>query len=265
MLHTLRELESFAIHATDGDIGETKDFYFDDKQWVIRYLVVDTGSWLASKKVLLSPISIKHVNRDDKTFAVAISREQVKNSPDIDTQKPVSRQYEVNYLGYYGYPNYWGYSGLWGGYSSPYMIAPGYASVAPQPDNGVDVTDMFADVDAVRHRDQDHHLRSSLEVTGYHLEAKDGDLGHLEGMLIDTDTWAIRYLIINTSNWWLGYQVLIAPQWIKEVSWETSKIYVDMTQQQVKDAPTFDPTIPFNREHEKGIHLHYGRRGYWED
>ncbi len=83
---------------------------------------------------------------------------------------------------------------------------------------------------------------------GYHLEATDGDLGHLQGMLIDTDTWAIRYLIINTSNWWLGHQVLIASNSIKEVSWGTFKIYVDMTQQQVKGAPLFDPDIPFNDE-----------------
>jgi len=265
MLHTLEDLDGFAIHATDGDIGKVKEFYFDDKQWVIRYLVVETGSWFASKKVLLSPISIKHLNREDKTLTVSISREQVKNSPNIDTQQPVSRQHETDYLGYYGYPFYWGGAGLWGGYSSPYMIAPGYISMTPQPESSIDVADMFADVDAMRYRNQDHHLRSTLAVTGYHLEATDGDLGHLQGMLIDTDTWAIRYLIINTGNWWLGHLVLIAPQWIKEVSWVTSKIYVAMTQQQVKDAPLFDPAIPFNREHEKGIHLHYGRNGYWED
>ena len=265
MLHTLKELENFAIHATDGDIGSTKDFYFDDKQWGIRYLVVETGSWLTSKKILLSPISIKHVNQEDKTLTVSISKEQVKNSPDIDTQKPVSRQYEIDYLGYYGYPFYWGNSSLWGAYSSPYMIAPGYIATTPQPDESIDAPDIFADVDAMRYRDQDHHLRSYQTVIGYHLEAKDGELGHIDGMLIDTDTWAIRYLIVNTSNWWLGHLVLIAPTWVNEVSWVSSKMYVDMTQQQVKDAPLFDPTIPFTRELETGIHLHYGRNAYWED
>ena len=249
MLHTLNDLEDCSIHATDGDIGLTKDFYFDDKQWVIRYLVVETGFWLASRKILLSPISINNLNLEDKIITVSISREQVKNSPDIDTQQPVSRQREIDDSSPY-----------------PYMIVPGYSSVAPQPDEGLDAADMFADVEVIRTRDQDRHLRSSHTVTGgYHLEAKDGDLGHLQGMLIDIDTWAIRYLIINTSNWWLGHSVLIAPQWIKEVSWLTSKIYVDMTRQQLKDAPLFDPNIPFNREHEKGLHLHYGRNGYWED
>jgi uncharacterized protein YrrD len=241
MLCSLKDLDGFSIHAADGDIGQVNELYFDDTQWVVRYFVVKTGFWLASKKVLLSPISIKHVNREDKTLNVAITREQVKNSPDIDTQKPVARQYEVDFLGYYGYPSYWGGTGLWGAHSSPFMIAPGYAGLAPQAGEGADAPDMFADVDAMRYRDQDHHLRSSRVVTGYQLEAKDGDLGHLQGMLIDTDTWAIRYLIINTGHWWSGHQVLIAPQSIRDVSWPRSKIYVEMTQEEVKNASLFDP------------------------
>lgn len=258
MLHTLNDLENIAIHATDGDIGQTKALYFDDKQWVIRYLVVETGSWLFSKKVLLSPISIKHLNWEDNTLTLSITREQVKNSPDIDTEKPVSRQYEVDYMRYYGYPYYWSNIGLWGDFPNPYMIAPDYSNIAPQPDENPDAPDSAE----IEDQDQDQHLRSSHAVTGYHLEAQDGDLGHLQGMLIDTDTWAIRYLIINTSNWWLGHSVLIAPQWIKEVNWLTSKIYVAMTRQQIKDAPIFDPSVPFDRELEKDLQRHYDRKDY---
>lgn len=257
MLHTLNDLQNLSIHASDGDIGLTKDFYFDDKHWVIRYLVVETGSWLSSKKILLSPISIKEFNQEQKTLAVTISREQVKNSPDIDSEKPVSRQHEVDHMEYYGYSQYWGNTGIWGSEPSPNMMATGYYSVAPKPDN-LDNPEMSADVEAALSRDNDHHLRSSHAVAGYHLDAIDGELGHLQGMLIDIDTWAIRYLIINTSNWWLGHLVLIAPKWIKEVSWPTSKIYVDMTQQQVKDAPTYDPSVPFDLEHEQNLHTHYG-------
>ena len=260
MLHTLNNLKNLAIHASDGDIRLTKDFYFDDKHWVIRYLVVETGSWLLSKKILLSPISIKELNQKPQTLTVTISRKQVKNCPDMDSEKPVSRQYELEYMRYYGYSHYCDNTDIWGGYSSPNMMSPGYYSVAPKPDN-LGAPDNFADVDAALSQDNDHHLRSSNAVTGYKLDVIDGDLGHLHGMLIDTDTWEIRYLIINTSNWWLGHLVLIAPKWIKEVSWPTSKIYVDMTQQQVKDAPTFDPSVPFSLEHEQSMQTHYGRNG----
>ncbi|WP_231907402.1 PRC-barrel domain-containing protein [Colwellia sp. PAMC 20917] len=236
----------------------TKDLYFDDKHWVIRYLVVETGSWLSSKKILLSPISIKEFNQEHKKLTVTITREQVKKSPEIDSEKPVSRQHEVDHMAYYGYEHYWGNTGIWGSEPSPNMMALGYYSVAPKPDN-LDNPEISADIKAALSRDNDHHLRSSHAVVGYHLDAIDGELGHLQGMLIDIDTWAIRYLIINTSNWWLGHLVLIAPKWIKEVSWPTTKIYADMTQQQVKDAPTFDPSVPFSLEHEQNLQTHYSR------
>lgn len=255
MLHTLKDLEGLAIHATDGDIGKTTDFYFDDKQWAIRYLLVETGSWFSSKMVLLSPMAIKHLHVQEKTLSVLITREQVRHSPDIDTHKPVSRQVEIDYSGYYGYPFYWGGSGLWGAYSRPQMVAVGYESDEP---------DTVAEDDANKYRDQDRHLRSANETVGYHIEAQDGEVGHLHGMLIDTDTLAIRYLIVNTSNWWLGHLVLIAPLWIKEVSWLNAKIYVDMTQQKIKDAPLYDPDVHVARELEGNTYRHYGRTGYWE-
>jgi hypothetical protein len=84
-------------------------------------------------------------------------------------------------------------------------------------------------------------------------------------MLIDDETWAIRYLIVNTSNWWLGHQVLIAPQWIDDVSWFDSKVSVKMTRQAIKDAPAYQPATPLDRAQETGLHEHYGRAGYWTD
>ena len=134
MLHALNNLEDNVIHATDGEITRSKNFYFDDKQWVIRYLVVETGSWLFCQKVLLSPIPIKSLNLQDNTLTVSISREQVKTSPDIDTEKPVSRQYEIDYMKHDSYPYYWGNIGLWGNCPNPFMIVPHYPNLASQQD-----------------------------------------------------------------------------------------------------------------------------------
>ncbi len=105
----------------------------------------------------------------------------------------------------------------------------------------------------------------ATDLVDYQIEVTDGVIGYLQAMLIDTESWTIRYLIVNTGTWWLGHAVLIAPQWIREVSWLKSKIYVDMTQEQVKKAPVFNPIMPFDRELEKGIYRHYGREGYWEE
>ncbi len=123
MLRSMHDLQDYAIRATDGDIGHVKDFYFDDEWWAVRYLVVETGTWLSDRKVLISPIAIGRPNWTDKVLPVSITKEQVKDGPDIDTEKPVSRQHEISYLGYYGYPYYWDGGGLWG------------AGAYPQPDD----------------------------------------------------------------------------------------------------------------------------------
>jgi hypothetical protein len=264
MLRSMKDLEDYAIRATDGVIGHVKDFYFDDEAWVIRYLIVDTGSWLSSRKVLISPVAIGHPNWAERELPVSITQAQVKNSPLIDTDKPVSRQHEMRYLGYYGYPSYWGGAGLWGGYAYPGLMMTGYGGFGLTP-YAADPKAQEADAraDEALHRDDDLHLRSGNAVMGYQIEASYGDIGHVQGLLVDEETWAIRYMIVNTSNWWLGHPVLIAPQWIKNVSWSETTVAVDLTRQAVKDAPPYDSKARLDRTQEMGIHEHYGRPGYW--
>ncbi len=265
MLRSVKDLEDYAIQATDGSIGQVNDFYFDDKAWVIRYLVVNTGSWLSGRKVLISPIALGQPNWGEKVLSVSITQEQVKNSPGIDTERPVSRQHEMRYLGYYGYPYYWGGMGLWGAGAYPSMMLAGFGdfgATSPEPREAEEAT---ARDEEARHADDDLHLRSCNAVKSYHIHAIDGDIGHVQGMLVDDETWAIRYLIVDTSNWWLGHQVLIAPQWIRDVSWSEAKVSVDLTQQAVKDAPAYDPAVQLDRHRELDIFKHYGRSTYWAD
>ena len=264
MLRSMKDLHEYAIRATDGVIGHVKDLYFDDVAWVVRYLIVDTGDWLSSRKVLISPIAIRHPDWADKELPVSLTKEQVKNSPDIDTDKPVSRQHELGYLAYYGYPSYWDSAGLWGGGAYPGLmpIGNGGLPVSPYAADPA-AAEAYARADEAQHRDDDHHLRSAQAVIGYHIEASDGDIGHVQGFLVDEQTWAIRYLIVNTSNWWLGHQVLIAPQWIKKLSWLEATVLVDLTRQSVKDAPPYDSSVQVERTQETGIHEHYGRSAYW--
>jgi hypothetical protein len=266
MLRSMNDLENYAIHATDGTIGHVTDFYFDDERWVIRYLVVDTGTWLSSRKVLISPIAIGHPDWTEKVLPVSITKEQVQNSPNIDTEKPVSRQHEIGYLSYYGYPYYWGSVGLWGAGTYPNMGMGGYDGfVSPPHAEQSALEKIHAQAEAAQDKDDDPHLRSCKAVENYHIQAVDGDIGHVQGLLVDEETWAIRYLIVDTSNWWLGHLVLIAPQWIQKVSWSEATVSVDLTRQAVKDAPAYDATVQLNREQEVNIFKHYGHPGYWED
>lgn len=267
MLRSMNDLLGYAIRATDGDIGHVDDLYFDDHSWVIRYLVVDTGTWLSHRKVLISPVAIGRPDSTIEVLPAAITKEQVTNSPDVDTEKPVSRQYEEVLHDYYGYPYYWGGAGIWGmgAYPGPLMAGMGGFGnlVSSAPGVPPEVQEAYASAEAAQHQHEDPHLQSCNAVIGYHIHATDGDIGHVQGLLVDEDTWAIRYIIVDTSNWWLGHQVLVAPEWIEEVSWSDSEFLVNLTRQAIKDAPPYDPAVPLEREQEMAIHDHHGRTGYW--
>ncbi len=254
MLRSVKSLEGFSIGATDGTIGKVTDFYFDDEAWVIRYAVVNTNAWLG-REVLLSPYSIGQADWAGKVLPVTITKEQVTNSPGIDTDKPISRQYESSYLGYYGYPYYWGGTGLWGERDYPGtmltgMGPSGFRGYLRAPSAGPS---------------EDAHLRSCNAVMGYHIHARDGEIGHVKGFLVDDYLWSVRYLIVNTSNWWVGHQVLISPEWIQDVSWSESKVTIDLDRQAIKNAPAYDEDALLDRDAELRIYKHYGRSGYWQD
>jgi hypothetical protein len=266
MLRDLKDIEGFAIGTTDGSIGEVRDFYFDDEAWVVRYFVVETGTWHSGRRVLVSPMSIGQPNWLEKLLPAAITKDQVRNGPDIDTDKPVSRQHEMGYSGYYGYPNYWGGGGLWGAGVYPDVLQAGYRINDPthgnQPIRSL-LKQPARDHASETRRQNDLHLRSVNEVMRYYVHAVDGDIGHVEGILVEEKTWAIRYMVVNTSNWWLGHQVIIAPEWIDHMVWEDSKVIVALTRQAVKDAPPYDSKELLRREQEKALHAHYGQNGYW--
>ena len=242
MLRSTADLENYAIRATDGTIGHVRDFYFDDESWIVRYLVVDTGTWLSSRNVLISAVAVGYPQWGEKILPISISKEQVRNSPDIDTRKPVSRQHEMRHLDYYGYPYYWGDGGLWDGGITP----------------SIGAAMAYAQAEAARHRDDDPHLRSCHAVMGHRVQASDGDIGHVQEFLVDEETWAIQYMIVNTSTWLRGHQVLIASQWIERVSWRDSTVSVNLTRQQVQYAPPYgSPAQPSRkRKRELGIHDH---------
>ena len=265
MLRSLKNLENYSISATDGEIGHVKDFYFEDDAWVVRYLVVETGNWLTSRQVLISPISVQQPDWVERTMPVSITKAQVKNSPDIDTDKPVSRQTEAQYHGYYGYPVYWDGPGLWGDGLFPYAMAPGFG------DHGLDRVERERQMQAYlrdqreRHRNDDPHLRSCNAVAGYHIHATDGDIGHVSGFLVDDETWAIRYLVIDTSNWWVGHKVLVAPLWIQSVNWADRSVTVDLSRESIKTSPAYDSAVDWNRDEELKLYRHYRRDAYWAD
>ncbi len=265
MLRNMKDIEGFAIRATDGVLGQVKDFYFDDETWVVRYFVVETGLWHSNRRTLISPMAMGVPDWSEKLIPAALTQEQVRNAPDVDTDKPVSRQHEMGYSGYYGYPDYWGGGGLWGAGMYPDVLQ-----------GGLDPATAYRGNERARRlpgsakretgdvrRPSDIHLRSANSLMRYYVHATDGDIGHVDGILVEENSWAIRYVIVNTSNWWLGHKVLIAPEWIDDVYWAESKLMVGLTRDSVKSAPEYDSTVPITREQEEVLHAFYGHGGYW--
>lgn len=247
MLVKAKTLNGYKLQSLDGNIGTAKEFYFDDRYWTIRYLVANTGTWLTGRKVLISPYSLNGIDTASEEISVQLTKAQIEGSPSIDSDRPVSRQFEDSYYGYYGFPYYWGGPYMWGYYPFPQRDRTQWGVQAGTPS------------------EWDSHLRSTHTVTSYHLLARDGEIGHVEDFVVDDETWAIRYLIVATTDFWPGKKVLISPQWIESVSWEESKVVVDLSRETIKGAPEYtDGSLP-TRDHETRLYGHYNRAGYWVD
>jgi len=247
MLNKAKTLKGYKLNSRDGEIGRVKEFFFDDRHWTIRYLVVDTGDWLTERQVLISPYALGFVNKDEQTISVDLTRKQIEDSPSLNTDKPVSRQFEESYYGYYGWPTYWNGSHAWG--PTPYIERDHEKSATSN--QGGKAWDPF--------------LRSTHDVSGHSIQATDGEIGHVEDFFVDDQTWAIRYLVIDTRNWWPGKKVLISPKWIERVSWREAKVFINLTCEAIKQSPEYPQESLLMREYETDLHRHYDRQGYWVD
>ena len=249
MLNKAKTLKGYKLESLNGEeVGEVKDFYFDDRHWTIRYLVANTGGWLTGRQVLISPYALVTVTKAEERVAVDLTKRQIEESPALSTDKPVSRQFEESYYGYYGYPMYWGggpYS--WGAYPYPVHDREQWKQASKSE------------------KAWDPHLRSTDAVSGYEIQALDGEIGHVEDFVIDDETWAIRYLVVATRNWWPGKKVLVSPQWIEQVNWSKSKVSVNLSREAIKQSPEYTEESLLTRDYETGLYRHYQRPGYWAE
>lgn len=249
-------LRRFAIEAIDGRIGQVSDFLFDDLTWKIRWMVVDTGTWLTGRKVLIHPSAISEPDYAHESVSLRLTRGQVKGSPDIRTDQPVSRQMEDNLYGYYGWDPLWGNGNYFGSY--PYTM--GSPLVPMARSGGGDLLEANQRGSALDSGDP--HLRSIHAVTGYHVHATDGAIGHVENFLIDDADWGIRYLVVDTKNWWAGKHVLISPYAVRKISWLDHEVRLDVSRDFVKGSPPWDPVAAIDESYERQLHDYYGWPGY---
>jgi PRC-barrel domain len=256
MLQVISPLKGFAIEASDGRIGTVVDYLFDDASWKVRWLVIDCGTWLTGRKVLIHPSAISREDLEQQKFVVALTKAQVEGSPELLEDQPVSQQMENLLYTYYGWDPLWGGPNLGaipGAMASP-LMAPPYLGLGP-------TDEAEAGGDGATLRGADPHLRSVVEVTGYRVHAVDGEIGHIENLMIDDADWSVHYLIVDTRNWWFGKRVLISPLAVKAIDWFDRHVELKVSRELVKASPPWDPLVAFNEEYAKRLHKHYGWPG----
>lgn len=245
MLRSARHVLGYTCAATDGEIGKVKDMLLDDLSWSVRYFVVNTGNWLVGRQVLLSPASFGTPDWMAQTLPIRLTRKQIEESPPLEYDRPVSRQLEHSVAAYYGWPIYWG------GPATATMAIPVMQEEALRREAGT------------VGEEGDPHLRSLKEISGYHLQARDGEIGHLEDLIVDDADWRTRYLVVDTRNWIPGRKVLVAPHWFTGIDWAARVIAVDLDKERIKNSPPYEPDAPVNRGYEERLYDFYGRPAYW--
>jgi hypothetical protein len=251
MLWNASAIQGYAVETSDGRLGVVSDFLFEDVGWIVRWLVVDTGNWLSSRKVLLPLSALGQPDLARHCFPVKLTRQQVKDSPDIDTDQPVSRQMEAFIYDHYGWDPYWsgGYIPMGSGMETAFAARPTLSGSKPRD----------AVITVIQRKEGDPHLRSTKVVTGYYIHATDGEIGHVHDLLVDDADWSIAYIVVNTGNWWPGKRVLISPRSVQEIEWAPGMMHLDVDCQKVKNSPAYHSSMIIDGAYEERHRTHYGR------
>jgi sporulation protein YlmC with PRC-barrel domain len=252
MLYSASDLQGYTIHAADGDIGTLRTLYFDEEEWGVENVVVDTGTWITGKHVLVSPDVLGQPDPHRKHLPVSLTREEIKDCPEINTHETAPGPYTGVTYTRSRRPIFWS--------SDPFVLD----SLAARPGGAPHPSPPPATPPPVTEQVRAPVLHSSRNIIGYNIQARDGGMGHVEDFIIDTDTWHIRYMVVDTKNWWPGKKVLVSPQWIQAIRWGDAHVTVDLSRDQIKTSPEYDPSQPIPRDYESRLHGHYGRPVYWQ-
>jgi uncharacterized protein YrrD len=249
MLVVESALKGYDVEASDGSIGTVHDCLFDARTWKLRWLVIDTRRWLTGRKVLIHPSAAGQPDIDHRRLPVHLTKAQIKASPEISFDLPVSAQTEKGIYGYYGCVPEWGAGGCYAGYPAP-------------AHNEAEVLDRPGSENRTGLGEGDPDLRSTAAVNGYHVEATDGAIGHIENFILDDVGWDIRYLIVDTGNWWSGQHVLISPFAVRNINWLKENVVLDVSCDRVRNSPPWKPLDLIDKSYQQRLHGYYEWPGY---
>ncbi len=239
MVRSANAIRGEIISATDGEIGKVDDLLFDVESWNLRYFVVNTGTWLPGRKVLISPAACSRP--DWLRLPVKLTREEVRHSPDISSVEDITRSQEADLVKHFGWPVYWAGSANIGATQLP--------EEPPEPEPS--------------ERKKRRYLQSERGMKQFRVEAVDGEIGRVEDMILDDETWMMRYFVVNTAGLLRGKKVLAAVGWTDRLDSDGNVLSVSINREQFSHSPEYDPLAPVNRQYEERLYDFYGRPRYW--
>lgn len=247
MLQSVNDLKGYDIFATDGEIGNIEEFYFEDINFKMRYLVANTGNWLTGKQNLISPVRITHLDRENRRVRVSLTKEEVRKSPTVDKHLPVSRQMEKMVSDYYGNTYYWD--------DRPDLNATQLATVNAARATVKSAMTTTSVVSA--ESPQDVHLRSAQETAAYEVAGLDGTFGKIVDFIVETDNWTMRYVTVDTGSWLAEKQVLVSTGWIEGFNWSNRRVNMNLTRAQIESCPDFNEVAEITNEYETRLQKHF--------
>ena len=246
MIRSLKDLFGFSVRATDGGIGKVEDFLFDEDEWSVRYLAVDSQPWITERQLLFSP-RVFGLLGDQDVFPLTLDRYRILNSPVIRRDQAINRQHEVELHNYYQWPLYWT-PGDAGG------IGPGSLAALPL----VDLAEQMAQNESPSLQ-EDPHLHSLKKFNGFTIQARDGSIGSVFDVLIEDETWNILYIIVDAGDWLTDRKVLISPNWVEHVAWKDAAVQIDLNRDTIRHSPVYDPALPLTEDYETRLYSYYDR------
>lgn len=230
MLRSLKDQRGYVLHAADGDLGEVRDFYFDDDRWTIRYLIADTTRWRPGRRVLIAPSALGEPSWEQRALSVSLTKEQVKHAPGVATELPVFRHEEAEGAFHDKWPEWWGVGGPVLPPAPPELRVP--PRIKPPENAG------------------DPHLHSLNDLIGYHAVAGAERTGQVEDVIVETRGWVVRYFAINTKRWRPGGHVLVSPDWVERIDAGEKSLVTELSAARLRAClPFAAPT----REHEREL------------
>jgi sporulation protein YlmC with PRC-barrel domain len=210
MLQPSRNLMGYTIAAMNGEIGKVVDFYFDKISYTIRYLVVETGSFLFSRKILLSTELLLPTDWEKGAFVVNLRIDQIENCPHVDYKKPISSvEEELKLMDYY----------KWGNYRNT----------------------LFQDATIPASRKTEPLLHSINEVSEFDVYAIDGKIGRIRDVLTEDKNWSIRFLIIDAFSVNPAKEVLVLPTRVQELDFANARVKLSIDSAAIQQKPEFFP------------------------